>query len=169
MNDKGISAHQACADQLADAYRKLAESGELTETAIAGVESAALNGETGFGKMKKGAKSLGVSLKAMGKAASAALMNMAIIWIISKAIELLVKVIDNAVHAEERAIERTKELTEEWEKGADVLKKQKKAVEDNGEENEKLSKGVNPLTNDNLTLNTDEYARYLELTNQIAS
>ena len=80
----------------------------------------------------------------------------------------LMSVIDDAIHAEERAIERADEALNKYRDDQKELKDQKKTVNELADSYSRLSGGVNTLTNDNIGLTVESYNEYLDVCNKIA-
>lgn len=74
----------------------------------------------------------------------------------------------DAIHAEERAIEKADEALNKYRNDQEELKDQKKTVDELSESYVRLSTGVNTLTNDNMGLTVESYQEYLEVCNDIA-
>lgn len=122
-------------------------------------------------------KNMSFSAKA-GRAALQALTaagNMLAMWAISKGIELTVKGIDRLIHAEEYAEKAFNAATDSAKSYSQAIKDiQKNTVDMESRVNSiakryaSLSQGINPFTNVNNFLSTDEYEEFLELNEQLA-
>lgn len=121
-----------------------------------------INGEntTAFSNITKKA---GTIVKSFG----ATLGSMAVMWAVGEVISWIAKGIDNFVHAEEKATERSKELNDETKRINEGLEENKKIISETSEEYIRLSKGVDHLGR-NISLTAEEYKRYHEITNKIA-
>lgn len=121
---------------------------------------------------KANASMKNMSLSAKAAAVGTKMLNMAInagvIFLVSEGLNILVKGIDNLVHAQERAIETSHKITEAWKEQSDELKTAKAFISDNGAEFEKLSKGIDSLGGQG-SLNTEEFERYKDIANQISN
>ena len=122
-------------------------------------------------------KNMSFSAKA-GKVAFQALAtagNMLLMWGISKVIELAVKGIDQLVHSTKYAEKAFKAASDNAKSFSKSIKEiQKDTVDMESKVNSiakkyaELAQGVNPLTNENKSLPTDEYEEFLNLNEQLA-
>lgn len=133
--------------------------------------------------------SLSSTLKSIGGSAMSFLGNMAIVFAISKGIELVGTAIDNYIHKSEKLIEKGEEARSSIKNTFDEFSKGKTSVTNLGKsfaesENDikstgdaigtiskkytELSKGVNKFTNENKSLSTENYEAYLNICNQLA-
>lgn len=116
----------------------------------------------GFNAASLGAKALSASMKLLST-----IGWMVIITIAMKAVSAFVGWIDDIAHAAERAKETAEEFSSSFK---DMQKNQQsntQTIAELNDEYQKLSSGVNALGN-NVSLASDEYNRYHEITNQIA-
>lgn len=115
-----------------------------------------------LGHLNLSAKATQVALKGLSIAGNM-VASMAIMWAISKGIELFSNWINRA--------ERAKETAEEFSSSFKDMQKNQQSntqtIAELNDEYQKLSSGVNALGN-NVSLASDEYNRYHEITNQIA-
>lgn len=116
-------------------------------------------------KLGKSFASLGLKAKAaqLGMMALNAALNVGISLAVSAAIQLAT----NVVTAQERAIEKAEELQSEWKNTSEALAETKNTVSEISGEYETLADGVDAFGR-NISLTTDEYARYNEIANKIA-
>lgn len=116
-------------------------------------------------KLGKSFASLGLKAKAaqLGMMALNAALNVGISLAISAAIQF----VTNLVTAQERAIEKAEELQSEWKNASEALAETKNTVSEISGEYETLADGVDAFGR-NISLTTDEYARYNEIANKIA-
>ena len=96
-----------------------------------------------------------------------ALLTSAAISVAMLAINTLVDSLGELVETEEEVAEKAQSIISTYEELNDKFKSAKDFVDDNGSRYEELSKGVNKLGN-NVSLTTEEYEEYQELTEQIA-
>ena len=108
------------------------------------------------------AKLATVGLKALSVAG-----NMLMMMGISMAISEIIKGFQTLANAQENAIEKANEFINKFEEQRDKLTSNKQAIDSMSSDYEKLAKGVDSLGR-NVSLNSDEYARYNEIVNQIA-
>lgn len=87
---------------------------------------------------------------------------------IQTGISLLTKVIDEQVHAQERALEAAQEASSRIKSINDTYASHRKVVEDTAAAYEELSKGVNTATNRNISLGTEDYNKFLDINKQLA-
>ena len=87
---------------------------------------------------------------------------------IQTGISLLTKVIDEQVHAQERALEAAQEASSRIKSINDTYASHRKVVEDTAAAYEELSKGVDTATNRNISLGTEDYNKFLDINKQLA-
>lgn len=85
---------------------------------------------------------------------------------VSIAISALIKLVDNLVHANEKAIEKAEELRDKYNDFKETNASNVKTLNDLKDEFEELSDGVSQY-GDNISLTTEQYARYQEIVQQI--
>ena len=76
--------------------------------------------------------------------------------------------LDDLIHKEERLAEAAEKAKNKIEEISTSFSNQKKAVSDYGKEYAELAQGVDLLTNKNLSLSTEDYERFLELSNSLS-
>lgn len=76
--------------------------------------------------------------------------------------------LDDLITREERLAEAAEEAKNKIEEISTSLSNQKKTVSDYGKEYAELAQGVDLLTNKNLSLSTEDYERFLELSNLLS-
>ena len=76
--------------------------------------------------------------------------------------------LDDLINREERLAKAAEEAKNKIEEISTSLSNQKKAVSDYGKEYVELAQGVDLLTNKNLSLSTEDYERFLELSNSLS-
>lgn len=108
------------------------------------------------------AKGAELGLKALSIAG-----NMLMMMGISMAISGIIKGFQALANAQENAIEKANEFISKFEEQRDALTANKQTIDSISSDYEKLAKGVDSLGR-NVSLNSDEYARYNEIVNQIA-
>lgn len=94
-------------------------------------------------------------------------MNVGIMLLVSTAIQEVVKGIDSLVHAQENAIETTRELSDKWKALNIEISEGNKSIGVLAPEYIELSKGVDSLGK-SISLGSDKYERHNVLANQIA-
>lgn len=187
----GIDALSSCKD-----FEALAKSlGITNKEVIAFVKNtspAEISLDNFSAKMQKSVQSsskLGSTLKTIGATLLSTFANMAVMWAVTKGIELAITAIDNYIHRTERLIEAGEQAkqvisdtfdsfqntkTSTIELGVSLspenanVDSAKSAIEAIAEKYSKLKNGVNEFTNENETLSIDEYQEYLDVCNQIA-
>ena len=87
---------------------------------------------------------------------------------IQTGISLLTKVIDEQVHAQERALEAAQEAGSRIKSINDTYASHRKVVEDTAAAYEELSKGVDTATNRNISLGTEDNNKFLDINKQLA-
>ena len=76
--------------------------------------------------------------------------------------------LDDVIHREEKLAEAAEESKNKIKEINNTLTNQKKAVNDYAQEYAELAQGVDLLTNKNLSLSTEDYERFLELSNSLS-
>lgn len=166
MLDTGLSAEAASEKyegELNPAVLDYCKTGDAASLTAKGLEKS-LNG------MSLGAKAGQLALKGLALAGNM-LLSMGISWLIGKFFEG----IDYLIHYEEKQAEALENATENAKKYADAIKsireeskKTTESAEEISGEYAKLAQGVNTLTNENVSLSTSDYERFLELNNELA-
>lgn len=100
------------------------------------------------------------------KLASAAMSTLFNIGI-SIAISVIIKCIESLAKANERVAESAEKAIDSYKDAQSTLKSNKETIEEISSDYEKLSKGVDKFGN-NISLSTDEYERYQEISQKIA-
>lgn len=95
-------------------------------------------------------------------------LNMGISLVITTALNLIIRSIDNYIHANERALEAADKAKTKINEIRDNYNSQKQLVEECADEYDRLSQGVNKLTNENVSLSTDDYERFLNINKQLS-
>ena len=109
------------------------------------------------------AKGAGIAMKALSVVG-----NMLIFTAITTGISLLTKAIDDYIHASENAIALTDELKSKHQEIQSEYESHRQTVEELASSYERLSKGVDTLTNKNIDLSDEDYEEYLRITNELA-
>ena len=76
--------------------------------------------------------------------------------------------LDNVINRERNLAKAAEESKNKIEEISTLFSNQKKAVNDYGEEYAQLAQGVDLLTNKNISLSTEDYERFLELSNSLS-
>ena len=76
--------------------------------------------------------------------------------------------LDNVIHREENLAKAAEEAKNKIDELSTSFSNQKKTVSDYGKEYAELAQGVDLLTNKNLSLSTEDYERFLELSNLLS-
>ena len=113
-------------------------------------------------------KSIGSGLKNLAGNLLSFGVNAAAMMAISLIIKGISTAIDESTLSLEEADEATKNMMDSYDSAKNKAKTNAKAISELKDEYASLAKGVNLSNNDNLSLSTDSYERYLELTNEIA-
>ena len=104
------------------------------------------------------------TLTVLAKAANIAL-NAGIGILISLVATGIIKWLDDFINREEKLAEAAREARDKIEELNESFVNQKKTVSDYANEYAELAQGVDLLTNKNLSLSTEDYERFLELSN----
>lgn len=107
------------------------------------------------------------TLTVLAKAANIAL-NAGIGILISLVATGVIKWLDDFINREEKLAEAAKEARDKIEELNESFVNQKKTVSDYANEYVELAQGVDLLTNKNLSLSTEDYERFLELSNTLS-
>ena len=102
------------------------------------------------------------ALQAATLALNAAL-SMGIGWLISTGVSALM----SWINAEDELADKVKDVTTEYSNQKKELKDAKATINEVADSYSELSKGVDTSTNENISLDTDEYQQYLDIVNQI--
>lgn len=86
---------------------------------------------------------------------------------IQAGMSLITEFIDEHVHAQERALEAAEEAKSRIKAVNDTYSGHNKTVEDCAAVYERLSKGIDGLTNKNISLSTDDYNKFLDINKQL--
>ena len=109
------------------------------------------------------AKGAGIAMKALSVVG-----NMLVFTAITTGISLLTKAIDNYIHRTEIMLEKAEEASSNIQDTNAQFESHKKIVDECVSTYEKLSKGVDTLSNKNISLSDDDYEEYLRVTNELA-
>ena len=116
----------------------------------------------GLNEVPKVTTAASVGLKALSVAG-----NMLISMGVSMAINLIIKGFQALANAQENAIEKANEFIGKFEEQRNTLNSNKETIDSISKDYETLAQGVDSLGR-NISLSSDEYARYNEIVNQIA-
>lgn len=117
----------------------------------------------GYGAQLVAAAAKTVIFEAATLALNAAL-TMGISMLVSAGVSALMSWINRA----DELSDKIDDITTKYKQQKEELQNSKKTIDDVSDSYEKLSQGVNPTTNDNVTLSNDEYKEYIDIVNQIA-
>ena len=167
------------ADKLADAKKELSEAGRayldvFDMKTSEGIDNARKKWgeyregqELALGSGLTGVAKLGGKIKGIAKNIGAMTLNMAAFAAAAFVISKVATAIDDAIHANERAIEAASKMKDTWSEMDSAQKNAEEAVAQNGERLVELSKGVG-ADGENLSLTADEYREYITLSNELA-
>ena len=105
---------------------------------------------------------------ALGAKAFNIALNMGIMLLIAKGIELVTGAIDNYIRRNEIAIETAAKANENIKSISNSFKDHKKLIDDYASTYDSLSKGIDKSTNKNVDLNTEDYEKYLDINKQFS-
>lgn len=163
---KGLQVQTAWHDATVKSNGEIVRLNGATKSLIQSAKGGAVGVEALAAATEKSAKSF--SLASLGIKALSVAGNMLAGMAISWALQGIATVIDNIVNADQKAIEKSNELVEAYQERQQVLQNNKSTVAGLTDEYGKLAKGVDSFGN-NVSLSNDEYSRYNEIANQIAS
>jgi hypothetical protein len=173
------------ANKIFDNFAKATESGAValrdfnTETKDPGIKAYLSTVQNGAGDLADYQKYVGAAnqalvqmsmkskLAAIGMKALSMATSMAITMGVSLLISGAVELIQGLINKQANAIESAKEMSSAWEESDKKLKSAQDTIKSISSDYERLSKGVDEFGN-NVSLNTDEFARYNNIANQIA-
>lgn len=98
---------------------------------------------------------------------AASALNIALVAIASIAIPMVIKGISNLIHANDIAIDKARQITEEYKNSTTEINNNISNLEGMSEEFYELSRGVDE-NGKNIGLSADQYSRYREIVSQIA-
>lgn len=107
-------------------------------------------------------------LRSIGKSLLSGLANFGAAMLIETALSVVIKVIDDYTKRFENRAKEVKAKAEEWESELSTVESNEKSVKSIQDEYFKLADGVDAYGN-NISLTSDQYDRYIELSNQIAN
>ena len=108
----------------------------------------------------------GLTASMVASKVAALALNVAVSMGVSIAISALIKLVDNLVHTNEKAIEKAEDLRDKYNDFKETNVSNVKTLNDLKDEFEELSDGVSQY-GDNISLTTEQYARYQEIVQQI--
>ena len=108
----------------------------------------------------------GLTASMVASKVAALALNVTVSMGVSIAISALIKLVDNLVHANEKAIEKAEELRDKYNDFKETNASNVKTLNNLKDEFEELSDGVSQY-GDNISLTTEQYARYQEIVQQI--
>ena len=114
----------------------------------------------------EGIKQSGITAKAA--AIGHSLLNAAISMGISLLVSWAISAVTRAINANEELAKSAEEAISKYQDAQTTLNKQKKTINELSNSYERLSKGVNLDTNENINLTTSSYQEYLNICNDIA-
>ena len=114
-------------------------------------------------------KYLGTLLKSSLKSFGLSAAQFAVFTLIAELIRGASYLVDQYVNRARYAQEAADEVNKILEDNAAAQKEAERAISDYGEEYVKLRQGVNQITGENISLSTEEFDRYTELSNQLAN
>ena len=168
----GAMSWQDFSNSLADNQKWIAKWGQETEGQIRtqnglvkanqAARASALAHNEAIKAQTFSAKAESVALKALSIAG-----NMILFTAITKGIQLATTAIDNYIHRVEKAAEKTKEINNRISDLNSKHKSHADLVQNVAKRYEELSKGVNSIDNSNMALSNDEYAEFLDISNQL--
>lgn len=109
---------------------------------------------------------IGATAKTIGLTAASTALNMVLSLGVSVLIQELVSGVDYLIHRNENLIESANELTDAYKEQASTLQNNIKSLNDQKDEFEKLSDGVDAYGK-NISLSADEYNRYKNIVSEI--
>ena len=112
------------------------------------------------------------SIKAQAAAVAHQALNMAlsmgVAFLVSKGIEVLTKSLDDLIPTSEEAAEAAEDATSKYKTAQSELKNMSSTIDELSDDYARLAMGVDNFGN-NINLTANEYARYNDIVNQIAS
>ena len=161
-----ISAYNNLVDKSGQTQSKFASAISTFNPQLGSYLSGLKSGEAslaGYGVQLVAAAAKTFILEAATMALNAAL-TMGISMLVSAGVSALMSWINRA----DELSDKIDDITTKYKQQKEELQNSKKTIDDVSDSYEKLSQGVNPTTNDNVTLSNDEYKEYIDIVNQIA-
>ena len=161
-----ISAYNNIIDESGQAQSKFASAISAFNPKLGNYLSGLKSGEAsllGYGTQLAFATAKTLTLEAATLALNAAL-TFGISMLVSAGVSALMSWINRA----DELSDKIDDITTKYKQQKEELQNSKKTIDDVSDSYERLSKGVNPTTNDNITLSNDEYKEYIDIVNQIA-
>lgn len=171
------SSSMTNAKNIISAYNNLVDESGQTQSKFASAIST-FNPQLGnyLSGLKSGEASLagyGVQLvaataKTVALEAATLMLNAALTFGISMLVSAGVSALMSWINRADELSDKIDDITTKYKQQKEELQNSKKTIDDVSDSYEKLSQGVNPTTNDNVTLSNDEYKEYIDIVNQIA-
>lgn len=161
-----ISAYNNVIDESGQAQSKFASAISTFNPKLGNYLSGLKSGEAsllGYGTQLAFATAKTLTLEAATLALNAAL-TFGISMLVSAGVSALMSWINRA----DELSDKIDDITTKYKQQKEELQNSKKTIDDVSDSYERLSQGVNPTTNDNITLSNDEYKEYIDIVNQIA-
>lgn len=108
------------------------------------------------------------TVKTFALEAATLALNAALTFGISMLVSAGVSALMSWINRADKLSDKIDDITTKYKQQKEELQSSKKTIDDVSDSYEKLSQGVNPTTNDNITLSNDEYKEYIDIVNQIA-
>lgn len=108
------------------------------------------------------------TVKTFALEAATLALNAALTFGISMLVSAGVSALMSWINRADELSDKIDDITTKYKQQKEELQSSKKTIDDVSDSYEKLSQGVNPTTNDNITLSNDEYKEYIDIVNQIA-
>lgn len=148
---------------------ELERKGLATDKAIDEVAKRASASLTPISRMKAGFKSLGTGILNVGKSVAATAINTAALMGVGFLIDFAVQSIDGYINRVQYAQDAIQTIGDKWDESAKKQRDAKGVVDEYAEQYEELAKGVDTKTNENRTLNAEDYETYLGIVDRIAT
>lgn len=118
----------------------------------------------------KGFAKAAVTAKAamIGMELATAALNAGLSLLVTLGVQAFIKLVDELHQSSEEIIEAGQNAKSAIEETVNTLKSQQSLINESGADFAKLAQGVDMLTGKNLTLDSDDYQRFLDLSNQLA-
>lgn len=161
-----ISAYNNLVDESGQAQSKFASAISTFNPQLGNYLSGLKSGEASLGGY--GAQLVFATVKTFALEAATLALNAALTFGISMLVSAGVSALMSWINRADELSDKIDDITTKYKQQKEELQSSKKTIDDVSDSYEKLSQGVNPTTNDNITLSNDEYKEYIDIVNQIA-
>ena len=161
-----ISAYNNLVDESGTTQQKFASAISTFNPQLGNYLSGLKSGEASLAGY--GVQLVAATAKTVALEAATLMLNAALTFGISMLVSAGVSALMSWINRADELSDKIDDITTKYKQQKEELQNSKKTIDDVSDSYEKLSQGVNPTTNDNITLSNDEYKEYIDIVNQIA-